>query len=91
MNTTDHLRLRSNVYAREFDDETILVDLEHGDYFGLDEIGSRALQLFIAGKSVGEAAVEIVGQYEVTEVQAIEDLVALAEELVRRKLVDVIA
>jgi hypothetical protein len=83
------LRRRPDVYARDFDGETVLVDLVGGDYFGLDEIGGRAWSGFVAGKTPAEVAGELCRDYDVERQDVLRDLVELARSLVGKGLLSV--
>jgi hypothetical protein len=45
-----------DVLARKFHDETILLDLAGGEYFSVDEVGSRVWEGLGEGKTVAEVA-----------------------------------
>ena len=72
--------------SRLVDDETVLLDLESGMYFGLDGVGKRIWESVTDGKSLGEIAAVITAEYEVDEAQALSDVIAFASDLVERGL-----
>ena len=74
------------VMSRLVDDETVLLDLESGMYFGLDGVGKRIWESVTDGKSLGEIAAVITAEYEVDEAQALSDVIAFASDLVERGL-----
>ena len=76
-----------DVHARRFHDELVLLDLLNGDYFALDEVGSRVWEGLQEGRGLGEIAAGLALLYEsdVTRIEA--DLTVFADELVRRRLV----
>lgn len=88
MKVTENSKLRRppDVYAREFDGETVLVDLVGGDYFGLDEVGGRAWSGFVAGKTPVELAHELCEDYRVEPEVVLKDLIDLAQSLVSKGL-----
>ena len=45
MNLSDRVLVSSQVVAREVGNETVLLDLESGTYYGLDPIGARMWNL----------------------------------------------
>lgn len=69
-----------------FDGELVILDLEKGEYFTLDAIGSRLWGGLEGGKSVEEIAKEIVAEYDVTMEHALRDLNVLTGDLVARGL-----
>lgn len=85
----DDLVLRSSddVLVRALDGEAVLLDMQSGKYFGLNEVGARVWQLMETGSNVGAIRAAVVAEFEVDEAQAAEDLASLVAELERRGLV----
>jgi hypothetical protein len=75
--------------ARQVDDETVLLDLATGTYFGLDPVGGRAWSLLGSGKCLAEVCDVLIEEFEVTRDVLERDVVALVEQLLERKLVTV--
>ena len=75
-----------SVHTRSFDGELVVLDLARGDYFALDEIGAKAWNAIVAGKSLESIAAEIAHEYDVPESRAAADLVALRNDLLSRGL-----
>ncbi len=80
------LSIPPQVMSRLVGDETVLLDLASGIYFGLDGVGKLIYESIAEGDSLGEAAEAIVAEYEVEEAQAQEDVIAFANQLVERGL-----
>ena len=78
---------RSAVVARQVADETVLLDLESGTYYGLDLVGTRVWQLLQDGRSVGEVCDVLVEEYEVERTELEADIDALIADLIEKKLV----
>ena len=74
------------VMSRLVGDETILMDLATGIYFGLDGVGRRIWETIAEGRNLAEVAAVIAAEYEVDEVRAQEDVVEFIGELVDRGL-----
>jgi hypothetical protein len=81
------VRLVSDVFARQFDDEVVLVHLRRGDYFGLDAVGARVWSGLVEGQTIREVARAMVTEYAVDASILEADLTHLVEELVIRGLV----
>nr|UXE44901.1 hypothetical protein Hi04_10k_c3883_00010 [uncultured bacterium] len=81
------LRAADSVHAREFDGELVILDMERGEYFALDEIGARYWAAIESDSSEEALLDEIVSEYDVTREQASADLRALRDELLERRLV----
>jgi hypothetical protein len=77
------------VIARQVGDETVLLDLASGTYFGLDPVGARIWQLIETGKSLREVCDQMVEEYDVARQVLEQDTLALARDLVEKKLISV--
>ena len=86
MNLDTHLTVPPQVMSRLVGDETVLLDLASGIYFGLDGVGQKIWEAVTEGRSLGEAATAIVNDYEVDETQAQTDVIEFAKDLVARGL-----
>jgi hypothetical protein len=78
-----------NVHARRFDAEMILLDLEHGMYFELDEVGAAIWEGVASGRSLGEIAESLADVYAASRERILEDAGRLAERLEAAGLVEV--
>ena len=86
MQLDTHLSIPSQVMSRLVGDETVLLDLSSGIYFGLDGVGKRIWESVAEGLSLGETATIIASEFEVDEAQAQSDLIAFATDLIERGL-----
>jgi hypothetical protein len=86
MDLETKISIPPQVMSRLVDDETVLIDLASGIYFGLDGVGKRIYESVADGNSLGEAVAVIVAEYEVDEKQAEEDVIAFANLLIERGL-----
>jgi hypothetical protein len=82
------LRHRSGVLFRELEGEAVLLDLDAGTYFGLNEVGTRAWALIGEGVALGGVQEVLLREYEVAPDQLWDDLVALVGELLEHRLVE---
>lgn len=79
--------VNNHVHVRQFEGEMVLLHLERGDYFGLDDLGARVWHGLAAGQSPSEIAAALAGDHDVDPARMLADFVALADELVLRGLV----
>jgi len=86
MNLDTRLSVPPEVMSRLVGDETVLLDLVSGTYFGVDGVAKRIWESVTEGHSLGETATVIATEFEVDEAQAQADLVAFASDLVERGL-----
>lgn len=87
MNLDTRLEASPSVVTREIGGEMVLMDLESGNYFGLNPVGGQVWQALEEGKSITELCDQIEQEFDVPREQLQQDVLALAEELVERKLV----
>ncbi|MGE0876531.1 MAG: PqqD family protein [Burkholderiales bacterium] len=86
MNLSDKVRIPPEVIARQVGDETVMLDLARGAYFGLDPVGARIWQLLEAGRSLLEICDTIVDEYEVSREAFEQDLLRLVDSLAKSGL-----
>ena len=89
MNINSIFVIPPDVMARMVGNETVILALESGTYFGLDPIGARMWELITAGKSLAQVCDTMVAEYEVQRDLLERDLLSLVGELVKKKLVSV--
>ena len=87
MNLDDKFLIPPNVIAREVGEETVILDLASGTYFGLDSVGARVWQLVGEGRSLGDICDVLLQEYEVDRATLVADVVRLAADLSARGLV----
>ena len=72
--------------SRLVGDETVLLNLESGLYFGLDNVGKRIWELVSGGSSLAETVGAVVAEYDVAMEQAEADVLEFAGILIERGL-----
>lgn len=70
-------------------DETVILGLKDGIYYGLSDVGARVWQLVREPRSVGEVRDVLVEEYEVDPDRCLKDLLELFRSLADRDLIDV--
>lgn len=74
------------VLATELEDEGVLLNLETGEYFGLDDVGLGMWKVLGTSGTVEDARVALLEQYDVAEEVLSRDLRAFVTQLAERKL-----
>lgn len=87
MNLSDKVTIPSQVVARMVGDETVILDLASGTYYGLDPVGARMWQLMGAGQTLAQVCDVMLAEYEVAREDLERDLIALTKSLCEKKLV----
>lgn len=78
----------AHVMSRQVGDETVILDLGSGTYFGLNPVGARVWQLLSGGSAVADIVTTLLGEFDAAEDQLQDDVDALIAELVTRGLVE---
>lgn len=81
-------RIPAQVMARQVGDETVILDLVSGLYFGLDEVGSRVWELIAQGESLAAICRMLVAEYDVPADTLASDVASLVGDLQERGLID---
>ena len=87
MKLTDGVTIPPQVMARTVGDETVILDLASGTYFGLDPIGARIWGLMGEGRVLAEICSTMLEEYEVEREQLEADVLRLTTELAERGLI----
>ena len=88
MTPTSHFQIPSQVHARRFDDELVVLHLGVGAYFSLDPVGSTIWDQLTTGKTPEETIATLLAEYDVDEATARADVLRLAEDLVAAGLLE---
>ena len=91
MTLNDTLRIPHNVATRKLGNETVLLNLESGIYFGLDAVGSRFLELLEQDGKIGLAHQIMLEEFDVTSKTLEADLLRLCDEMRSKGLLEVVS
>lgn len=87
---SSNISISSEVLAQEVDNETVLLDLQSENYFGLDEVGTRIWQLLKEHNKLQKVFDTLQEEYDVDEKQLKDDLNGLLEKLLDAELISVV-
>lgn len=79
---------RSQHVSADLEGEAVILDLERGRYYGLNEVGARVWSLVQEPRSVSEIRDCILREYAVDAGRCEADLLALLGQLLRKQLVE---
>jgi hypothetical protein len=80
-------RQRDRVLAQHADDSVVLLDLDGGEYFTLNEVGSRVWELCDGSHSILQMIAILAEEYDAPEHEIERDVERLLAELADEKLV----
>ena len=86
---TDQIRVPEHVVYRRFAAETVVLNLETGQYHGLNGTAGRMFEELDGAGTLGEAAAVLAGDLDVPREQLDRDLRELCSSLAERGLVEV--
>jgi len=84
---TAYPKHRERVVAQVADGEAVLLDIESGEYFALNPVGSRIWELSDGTRSTAEIVSVICGEFDVVKDVAMADVREILDELEKEKLV----
>ena len=87
MELMNRFAIKPNVMARQVGEETVILDLASGTYFGLDQVGARLWHLLGEGKTISEICDVMLDEYEVSREELERDALALVQDLEARSLI----
>ena len=87
MNKDSILQRAENVTFEVVADEAILIDINTGAYFSLNEVGTEFWEMLDGVHSIEQHAATIATKYEVKTSMVVDDLLELAREMVQDKLI----
>ena len=87
MNLSNHIKIPSDVMDRRVGDETVILNLASGTYYGLDPVGAHMWELMSGGHSLGEIRDRLLEGYEVEADRLEQDLFKLVGELQAQGLI----
>jgi hypothetical protein len=79
--------LSPQVLARRIGDETVILDLASGTYFGLDAVGARLWQLMSEGLTLTRICQVMLTEYQVEGSRLQQDVLGLVQTLLSKQLV----
>jgi len=87
MNAQTRFTISTQAISRAVGDETVILDLESGAYFGLDPVGAQLWALIGEGNSFGELCEIMIEMYDVEHDRLERDIEALVAELAKSRLI----
>ena len=89
MKLSENVTVPVQVMARVVGDETVILDLTSGTYYGLDPVGARIWQLMSEGQTLAQVCDTMLAEYEVTREDIERDVAALAQTLLEKNLLSI--
>ena len=87
MKMTDKVTIPPQVMARQVGNETVILDLASGTYFGLDPVGARIWTLLGEGKTLAQVCDTMLVEFDVSRADIERDVTELVEQLQAQQLI----
>jgi phosphoribosylformylglycinamidine (FGAM) synthase PurS component len=87
--TKPTVRVSASTMAREVQGETILLHLDSGEYFGLDDVATRIWQLIVEKGDLQQVEAAMLTEFDVDPNVLSADLQRVVDELVAKGLIEV--
>jgi hypothetical protein len=82
-------RVSPNTLCREVQGESVLLQLDHGEYFGLDEVATRVWQLIVEKGDLAEVEAAMLREFDVDGALLSTDLARVVDELLAKNLIEI--
>jgi hypothetical protein len=89
LSLADRVAIKPDVVFKELSGEAVLLDLDTGVYFGLDETSTRLWQLLAAHGQLQQVYDRMLAEFDVEPERLETDLIAFVADLAQRRLVSV--
>lgn len=85
----NYIEQNKEVFAGEIDNETVMMHIQTGKYYGLDDIGSRIWKMAEEKIRVKEIIVKLMEEFDVDEQQCEKDVIELLNDMKANDLIRV--
>lgn len=79
--------LSPEVLSQNIDDETVLLDMKSENYFGINDVGSRVLEILRPGADLDSIVETLANEYEVERSQLEDDISELLQQFLDAGLI----
>ncbi len=86
---TQRITVLPDVLIQELQGESVLLNVNSGRYFGLDEVGTRMWAVLTSSESIEQACETLLAEYDVEGEKLRQDVTDLIAKLVEHGLVEV--
>ena len=86
----DRVRRVADVMDAEIDDQTVMMDIEQGSYFGLNQMGTRIWALLAEPMVIGDLCDQFTEQFDVPREQCEGQVIDFLGSLLDRGLLQVV-
>ena len=81
------MKPNQNIIARKLKGETVLLNMDNGDYFTLNEMGTRIYDLICRGIDIEDITDTLLEEYDVGRDRLASDIAGLVEEMRQKNII----
>lgn len=81
--------INKDIDATEFNDEKVMMNMDKGKYYALNEVGSRIWDLINKNTDVSEIIKALLEEYDVSEEECTREVISYLEDLYNAELIEV--
>lgn len=81
------MRINKNIIAKDLQGETVLLNMKNGDYFTLNNMGTKVYDHICQGMTIKQITESLFEEYEVGYDQLRNDVLTLVDELRKKDIV----
>lgn len=83
------LQVKKSNLACDLADETVILNMESGIYYGLNSVGTYIWKLLEEPMTYGQIEEHILGMFDVEHERCVQDVTQLLEDFIAKGLVDI--
>ena len=87
---TAKLEIADDILFRELDGESVILNMNNENYYGLDEVGTQMWNVLTSSPSIQFAMENLLQEYDVPEDRLRKDLNALIEQLIDKGMLQLL-
>mgnify|MGYP006297143657 CR=1 FL=1 len=80
----------NEVFANEIDGEVVMMNIQTGKYYGLDDVGTRIWEMMKEEIQVQQIIRQLLKEYHVSEQECAQDVMQLLSDLEQNQLIRVV-
>ncbi|HPQ46505.1 MAG TPA: PqqD family protein [Clostridia bacterium] len=83
------MKLNENIILKDMQGEAVLLNLDTGDYYSLNAVGNKIINLTLEDMTVDEIAAELIEIYDIDEKTAKSDINSLINDLINNNILEI--
>ena len=76
-----------SILASQIDNETVMMDTENGEYYGMNQVGSRIWELLDTPQTLSQLQTTLLLEFEITEKECLNDIELFVGQLLEKRMV----